>query len=104
MTPYTEQLERLRSNLALVESVFARYPELFAGAGHTMLDVQMPTITWWSSDIAIEHRIAVAHAHAGANWQRFQDGSWVSWRATIGGVKFELSDMEAPTRRGDDLG
>ena len=104
MTPYTEQLDRIKTNLALVESVFARYPELFAGATFTTLDGKTPQVDWWAFHTTVERRIALAHAFPTAGWQRVKVGKWISWVGIVAGVQFDLENMETNTDEPIELG
>jgi len=101
MTPYTEQLDRIKANLALVESVFARYPELFSCASVTSLDCEIPRVKWWRFNSTLDRRLALAIAHKKAEWKRDIDASdRVHWSAVIAGVEFVLEDMEPAKANG----
>jgi hypothetical protein len=100
--PYAAQLERIKSNLALIEALFGKHPELFAGAGYTFLN-GAPQVRWWSSDTDRGERIELAKKFWNAGWQRNRDSSSIDWRATLFGIEFVLEDME-PNKQERNLG
>lgn len=94
MEPYADQLAHIEANLALVKLAFARWPELFAGAGYTSLDRDIPWVHWWGNDSTLERRVALARSFPDAGWKRKRSGSSIEWLGIIAGVEFRLGDME----------
>lgn len=100
---YTQQLELIRRNLALVEACYAAHPDLFVGADNTILTNDPPWVSFWSWSKTQEQKQAMARAHPQAGWKRkINPGSdTADWVGIIDGVQFSLGGVEKLDMPGD---
>lgn len=87
-------LDGMRTNLEMIQSLLRRRPELFALAPTLINITAYPSVEFgrWSTTRA--KRLEVARAASDADWRRVPEYPYISWIATIEGVRFTLTDME----------